>query len=44
MSILANFHGHFVPPDIGPLTDHQLISCPTDEMNIPQRDGVCWMS
>jgi len=42
--ILANFLRHSVPPDIGPLTDHPLISCPTHEMNIPRREGVCWKS
>jgi len=40
--ILTNFLGHFVPPDIGLLTDHPLISSPTHEMSIPQREGVCW--
>ena len=33
--ILAKFLGHYVPPAIGPLTDHSLISSPTHEMNIP---------
>jgi len=42
--ILASFLGHSVPPDIGPLTDLPLISSPTHEMNIPQREGVCWKS
>ena len=40
--ILARFLGHFVPPEIGPLTNHPLISCSTHKMNIPRREGVCW--
>jgi len=42
--ILANFLGHSVSPDIELLTDHPIISCPTHEMNIPRREGVCWKS
>jgi len=38
-SILVNFLGHFVPSDIGPLTNHPLISCPTHEMNIVWYEG-----
>jgi len=42
--IQARIFGHSVPPAIGPLTDHPLISSSTHEMNIPRREGVCWKS
>ena len=42
--ILTNFLGHYVPSDIGLLTDHPLIFCPMHEMNIPRCEGVCWKS
>jgi len=33
------FVGHIVPPSIGPLLDHPLMSSLTYEMYIPQREG-----
>jgi len=33
------FGGHIVPPNIGSLLDHPLMSSPIHEMYIPQREG-----